>query len=727
MNNNPTIKPEFIPNPFTRFCMTIGYIPSSYLDSLDYMEQVLWLIKFLQEKVIPAVDNNAGAVEELQALYIQLKDYVEHYFDNLDVQEEINNKLDEMVEDGTLQEIISMYLNSTALWCFDSVTDMQSATNLIDGSYAKTIGYYSPNDGGQGIYQIKTKTNSDVEDGGSKIFIGDELVAHLIPDENVNIKQFGATGDGITNDTSYIQNAINYVESNQLINTILIPKGTYVISHLEITESINIIGYSSFYSTLKSIDNNNNNSLIEIINTGGFHNIFSNFRLYGNKDNNSNTIHGILGNITQSNLGDRFTRFENLEISSFTGCGILLNDNLTNYDFREIRIDNVNVSSCKKGIYAKGVTDSIFTKITAHSNVEEGIYISSANNRIINCKCFWNGRGDEETIEELYRIPSDAFTETTDESPVSGKTYYIRSGSNYQNDWYQFTEFTGSIFEPDVTYYEMTTNYYKRYAGFVINGVRCVISDCEAQDNFGDGIQILSSYNSVNNVSCDNNGLLIPPGQSGAAENVVSYASQNMSPLYCGVYIYRLTNCLVTGNFNNHRYNSVGPQQKCAVMFVRSNYLTGDVIAGLQADDIIYLQSSSIINTTIKLNSKLFEYNYPLSNISAGNNITLYDDSFNGCYFKVSNHMVYYNLMIDDNNGAIVPSDSSNRILFTIPANVRPLKLLHKAAVFTSNHGYNIISSMNGMVNFSPNGGVELRANYVENCKSITLNGSYPI
>lgn len=39
--------------------------------------------------------------------FIELKDYVEDYFDNLDVQEEINNKLDALVEDGTMNEIIN--------------------------------------------------------------------------------------------------------------------------------------------------------------------------------------------------------------------------------------------------------------------------------------------------------------------------------------------------------------------------------------------------------------------------------------------------------------------------------------------------------------------------------------------------------------------------------------------------------------------------------------------
>ena len=72
--------------PFTKFCCTIGNLPSSYLISLTYEEQLLWLCNFLSEKVIPTVNQNAEAVEELQNLYIKLKNYVEHYFDNLDVQ-----------------------------------------------------------------------------------------------------------------------------------------------------------------------------------------------------------------------------------------------------------------------------------------------------------------------------------------------------------------------------------------------------------------------------------------------------------------------------------------------------------------------------------------------------------------------------------------------------------------------------------------------------------------
>ena len=48
-------------------------------------------------------------IDEYIAKFVELKDYVDTYFENLDVQEEINNKLDEMAESGVLEQIITEY------------------------------------------------------------------------------------------------------------------------------------------------------------------------------------------------------------------------------------------------------------------------------------------------------------------------------------------------------------------------------------------------------------------------------------------------------------------------------------------------------------------------------------------------------------------------------------------------------------------------------------------
>lgn len=109
--NTSLIPPSNVSNenlrPFTKFCLSIGALPSSYLLSLTYEEQLLWLCHFIEHTLIPAVDNNAEALAELQKLFIELKQYVKDYFSDLNVQDEINNKLDKMAEDGTLAQIIN--------------------------------------------------------------------------------------------------------------------------------------------------------------------------------------------------------------------------------------------------------------------------------------------------------------------------------------------------------------------------------------------------------------------------------------------------------------------------------------------------------------------------------------------------------------------------------------------------------------------------------------------
>lgn len=61
--------------------------------------------------VIASQNQTNENFETLNNAFIELHDYVEHYFDNLDVQEEINNKLDAMVSDGTMSILLSGLLD----------------------------------------------------------------------------------------------------------------------------------------------------------------------------------------------------------------------------------------------------------------------------------------------------------------------------------------------------------------------------------------------------------------------------------------------------------------------------------------------------------------------------------------------------------------------------------------------------------------------------------------
>ena len=48
--------------PFKKFIMTIGNIPTSYLESMSYAELLMWFCNYLQNTVIPTVNNNGEAI-----------------------------------------------------------------------------------------------------------------------------------------------------------------------------------------------------------------------------------------------------------------------------------------------------------------------------------------------------------------------------------------------------------------------------------------------------------------------------------------------------------------------------------------------------------------------------------------------------------------------------------------------------------------------------------------
>ena len=62
-------------------------------------------------KTIDNMNLTGEQMENVTNAMTELQNYVNNYFNNLDVQEEINNKLDEMVEDGTFENILKPLLS----------------------------------------------------------------------------------------------------------------------------------------------------------------------------------------------------------------------------------------------------------------------------------------------------------------------------------------------------------------------------------------------------------------------------------------------------------------------------------------------------------------------------------------------------------------------------------------------------------------------------------------
>lgn len=83
--------------------------------------------------------NTLGTqMENVTNAFIELQNYVNNYFDNLDLQDEINNKLNQMAQDGTLTEIINQQV-------FQELnTAIQNNTNNINSieNEIKTYPFY---------------------------------------------------------------------------------------------------------------------------------------------------------------------------------------------------------------------------------------------------------------------------------------------------------------------------------------------------------------------------------------------------------------------------------------------------------------------------------------------------------------------------------------------------------------------------------------------------------
>ncbi|MCI7199485.1 glycosyl hydrolase family 28-related protein [Megasphaera elsdenii] len=109
---------------------------------------------------------------------------------------------------------------------YNSVDEMRKSETAIAGRPCMTLGYYRPNDGGGAVYIIRSKKESDVDDGGSILVLDNGNVAELIVDGSINVKQFGAVGDGVTDDSEAIQNAINATPKTGGI--LYFPPGKYI-------------------------------------------------------------------------------------------------------------------------------------------------------------------------------------------------------------------------------------------------------------------------------------------------------------------------------------------------------------------------------------------------------------------------------------------------------------------------------------------------------------------
>lgn len=105
-------------------------------------------------------------------------------------------------------------------------------TPIVDGEELYLSGYYTANDGGGGqFYGVTGALAGTYTDNGGTVIVpaggnGSSAWLRVLDGNSVTVKQFGAHGDGTTDDHDYFQAAFDWVVSTGNTWEVLIPNGT---------------------------------------------------------------------------------------------------------------------------------------------------------------------------------------------------------------------------------------------------------------------------------------------------------------------------------------------------------------------------------------------------------------------------------------------------------------------------------------------------------------------
>ena len=211
----------------------------------------------------PFLENDFDALTDYE-LFCKMVEYAKSLaITNEKFISELKNDLDTMYNEGKFDSLIEEIINLQVTFTFNNVSDMQLATNLVNNSFVKTMGFYNIGDGGQAYYKVREKTLSDIVDDITIISLSsNDIVAELIKPSVIKPEIFGSYGDGVHDDSDAISYMLNYVYNLESSNTTwektlpMICENTYKISEIVIPSGMQQI----------EIDGHNKGTFID----GGF-------------------------------------------------------------------------------------------------------------------------------------------------------------------------------------------------------------------------------------------------------------------------------------------------------------------------------------------------------------------------------------------------------------------------------------------------------------------------
>ena len=326
--------------------------------------------------------NVEGALEEIDS---KIKIIEANGYDDTQIRQNIND---------IKTEIGSTALNTDAINIKGAINEVNSKIEInktnVEGALEEVnarintieANGYDDTQIRQNINDIKTELGTEELTTTDKTIKGavNEINSQIkdIEQENktrwesmiVNVKDFGAIGDGANDDTQAIKNALNYVRGKRM--TLFFPKGVYVVSDTIVIDFEVVIKGAGCNYTDISMSSNIEKNVLDIV-TGAYGITFEDISVSSRGDKNASKGININGYLACMSM------FTNVSVSN-CDVGIFINGNAYDASF-----NNITIRNCNFGLYDSG-TDNIFSNFMITDCVEAMTLNGSRNNKYSNFK-----------------------------------------------------------------------------------------------------------------------------------------------------------------------------------------------------------------------------------------------------------------------------------------------------------------------------------------------------